>query len=824
LEIEKSFEQKYSITKNIFEREAERIDSLLYEIQLNKELLLDISKFQTPQSQEIFETYIDNSARHKCDVIFITKVDEAVWLNASSPVPNVTPIINKIAALSRKLLTTAKTVRFKSNGTDLTGIFKSKKIILSNGDVIGIVVAGTILNDNLSLLNKIKHQTKSPLVIFLDDKDIIASSIVKENEDFKNILNHAMQGDLQSIKFSSENGSSALMLKHFRLEFYGVATSMEIIFSMSDNMLNKLNKSYKQTLIIISTLFAVFLFLTLYIVRRLVYPSIERMLSYTERITIEGTHEIVLEQGSIVELNIIGSAMEKMITSINKSHLEIKMSEKALRESEKKYRTLFEKTSDAIFIVNIETGQYLDANESALNLTGRKWPELSQLTTYDITPEGSENRIQKLDKAIDIQDLGQVTYIRPDGEKRIAALIAIPLSEKTVIGIARDITEELILNESLKQSQKMESIGTLAGGIAHDFNNILFPIIGYTEMLLEDIPNDSPFQKSLNAIYTGALRAKDLVTQILTFSRQENREMKLLKISPIIEEALKLVRSTIPTTIKIIKDIRSDSSIVKADPTQIHQIVINLTTNASHAMADSGGELRIGIKEVIMDRHKISTPTMKLGSYVCLFVGDTGLGMPQNVKEKIFDPFYTTKEKGKGTGMGLSVVHGIVASLGGIIEVDSEYGLGTEFRVYLPIIETIQEQRIIKSEERIAGGTEKILLVDDEKDILAMEKKMLERLGYQVTSCLDSIEALEAFRSHPNEFDIVITDMAMPKMAGDKLSLGLVQIRPDIPVLLCTGFSETMSEKKAASMGIKGFLLKPIVMRDLDQKIREMIV
>jgi len=243
----------------------------------------------------------------------------------------------------------------------------------------------------------------------------------------------------------------------------------------------------------------VFLFLTLYIVRRLVYPSIERMLSYTERITIEGTHEIVLEQGSIVELNIIGSAMEKMITSINKSHLEIKMSEKALRESEKKYRTLFEKTSDAIFIVNIETGQYLDANESALNLTGRKWPELSQLTTYDITPKGSENRIQKLDKAIDIQDLGQVTYIRPDGEKRIAALIAIPLSEKTVIGIARDITEELILNESLKQSQKMESIGTLAGGIAHDFNNILFPIIGYTEMLLEDIPNDSPFhlKKSL---------------------------------------------------------------------------------------------------------------------------------------------------------------------------------------------------------------------------------------------------------------------------------------------------------------------------------------
>ncbi len=823
LEIEKSFEQKYSITKTIIERETERIDSLLYEIQLNKILLLDISKFPTPQSQKLFETYIDNSARHKCDVIFITKVDESVWLNASSPVPNVIPILNKIAASSRKFLTNAKIVQFKNNGTDLTGIFKSKKIVLGNGDVIGVVVAGTILNNNLSILNKIKQQTKSPIVIFLDDKNIIASLVIKGNEELKDIVNHSKQGDLHSMKISSENDILDLMLTHFKLDFYGAATPINIIFSMNDNMLVKLKKLYKETLVIISTLFTVFLFLTLYIIRRLIYPSITRMLEYIGEITRKGNHEITLERGSIVELNIIGSAMEKMIASINQSHFKMKESEKALRESEKKYRTLFEKTSDAIFIVNIKTEKYIDANESALKLTARKWSELRQLTTSDITPKGSENRIQKLDKTKDIQDLGQVTYIRPDGEKRVAVLIAIPLSEETVIGIARDITEELILNESLKQSQKMESIGTLAGGIAHDFNNILFPIIGYTEMLFEDIPNDSPFQKSLNGIYTGALRAKDLVTQILTFSRQENREMKLLKISPIIEETLKLVRSTIPTTIKIIRDIKSDSSVVKADPTQIHQIVINLTTNASHAMADSGGELRIGIKEVIVDRHNISTPTMKFGSYVCLFVGDTGLGIPQNIKEKVFDPFYTTKEKGKGTGMGLSVVHGIVASLGGAIEVDSEYGVGTEFRVYLPIVETIQEQQIIKSEEKIAGGTEKILLVDDEKDILAMEKKMLERLGYQVTSCLDSLEALETFRSNPNEFDIVITDMAMPKMAGDKLSLGLVQIRPDIPVLLCTGFSETMSEKKAASMGIKGFLLKPIVMRDLNQKIREML-
>ncbi|MCP4673247.1 MAG: hypothetical protein GY857_18305, partial [Desulfobacula sp.] len=244
MEIEKSFEQKYSITKNIIEREAERIDSLLYEIQLNQKLFLDISKTSPPQAQKTFETYIDKSARHKCDVVFIAKVDKPVWLNASSPVPDVTPILNKIAALSRNFLTTAKIVRFESNGTDLTGIFKSKKIILGNGDVIGVVVAGTILNDNFLLLNKIKQQTQSPLVIFLDDKELIASSIVKGSEKLKAILNHVnhvnhdIQGDLHSIKVSSKNGGSALMLTHFKLEFNGTATSIKLIFAMNDNILN----------------------------------------------------------------------------------------------------------------------------------------------------------------------------------------------------------------------------------------------------------------------------------------------------------------------------------------------------------------------------------------------------------------------------------------------------------------------------------------------------------------------------------------------------------------------------------------------------------
>ncbi|MCD4677969.1 MAG: response regulator, partial [Desulfobacula sp.] len=374
-----------------------------------------------------------------------------------------------------------------------------------------------------------------------------------------------------------------------------------------------------------------------------------------------------------------------------------------------------------------------------------------------------------------------------------------------------------------QQSQKMESVGTLAGGIAHDFNNILFPIVGHTEMLIDDVPEDSPFQESLNEIYSSALRARDLVKQILTFSRQENRDLKLMKMQPIIKEALKLIRSTIPTTIEIKQNISSDCGAIKADPTQIHQIIMNLATNAYHAMEETGGVLKLSLKQIELKEPDLINFEMTPGVYACLTVADSGKGMDKDLTQIIFEPFFTTKEKGKGTGMGLSVVHGIVNSLGGAVKVYSEPEKGTEFYVYLPIAKTIHEQLLPKMKESITGGTERILLVDDEEGIISMEKQVLERLGYQVTSHTSSINALEAFLTNPDKFDLVITDMAMPNMAGDKLSAELVRIRPDIPVLLCTGFSETMSEEKAALLGIKGFLLKPIVMRDLSQNIRDVL-
>ena len=385
------------------------------------------------------------------------------------------------------------------------------------------------------------------------------------------------------------------------------------------------------------------------------------------------------------------------------------------------------------------------------------------------------------------------------------------------------LKQEKARQEELARAERLHVIGTLAGGIAHDLNNILFPIMGHTELLLMNTPEDSPSIGNLKAINTASLRAKDLVKQILTFSRQESRELILLKMQPIIKEALKFIKSTIPKTIEIKNDINPDGGIIRADPTQIHQIIMNLVTNACHAMEETGGELRVGLKEIKIHKQDMLSQIMEPGVYACLTIADTGIGMDKALTEKIFDPFFTTKELGKGTGMGLSVVHGIVNKIGGTIRVHSEPGKGSEFYVYFPVEKSSSEEQSVQTKEPIPCGNEQILLVDDEEMILTMEKQVLERLGYHVTSRTSSLEALEAFRTNPDKFDLVITDTSMPNMPGDKLSAELIKIRPDIPILLCTGFSETMSEEKAASLGIKGFLLKPIVMKDLAQKIRGML-
>lgn len=507
--------------------------------------------------------------------------------------------------------------------------------------------------------------------------------------------------------------------------------------------------------------------------------------------------------------------------------------EESLRENEAKFRLIFEHAPLGILHFD-NKGIITACNDNFVNIVGSSKELLIGLSMLGLPEKNIVHTLEKTLNGSTARYEGEYNSMTAKKSTPIRLLFS-PIFSKgggveSGIGIIEDITDHIQadhekekLRTQLQQAQKMETIGTLAGGIAHDFNNILFPIMGYTEMLMEDTPEDSPFRNSLNKIYSGALRAKDLIKQILTFSRQERSELTLMKMQPIVNEILKLIRSSIPTTIDIKQEIQATCGVIKADPTQIHQVIMNLTTNAYHAMQDIGGELRVSLKEIEIGEYDVISSGMIPGDYACLKVVDTGVGMDKDLTKKIFDPFFTTKEKGKGTGMGLSVVHGIVSSMGGAIQVYSEPGKGTEFSIYIPVEKQVFGNHKIPVKQSIQGGSEKILLIDDEEDIVTMEKQMLERLGYIVTSRTSSIEALEAFRFEPEKFDLVITDMTMPGLPGDKLSSELTQIRSDIPVLLCTGFSENMSEEKAASFGIKGFLMKPIVMKDLAQKIRSVL-
>ena len=373
--------------------------------------------------------------------------------------------------------------------------------------------------------------------------------------------------------------------------------------------------------------------------------------------------------------------------------------------------------------------------------------------------------------------------------------------------------DKLELELQLRQKQKMEAIGTLAGGIAHDFNNILAAIQGYAELSLDDLSNDSPVHEKIELILSSSERAAKLVKQILTFSRNEEleQEKEPLYIVPIIKEVLDMLRSSLPTTIKIDQKIQSESSTVLADPTQIHQVLVNLCTNASHAMCDKeGGTIEVSLTDINLGHQtRIGEELLERGYYIKLNVSDDGCGMEKEVLEHIFEPFFTTKNVNEGTGLGLSVVHGIVKSHGGAITVNSIPDKGTTFEIYLPKFESGEIQRP-KSPESTRERKEMILIVDDEEIIVDVTGQILERFGYTVVTRTNSIDALEVFQKRPDEFDLVITDQVMPNMTGTKLAEKLIAIRPDIPVILCSGFPEYINQEELKRIGIRESITKPI--------------
>jgi PAS domain S-box-containing protein len=514
-----------------------------------------------------------------------------------------------------------------------------------------------------------------------------------------------------------------------------------------------------------------------------------------------------------------------------------KQAEKDLRESEEKYRQLVNYAPAGIYEVDFTKGKLVSVNDVMSEYTGYSKDELLNMSAPDFLTRESQkqmhDRIARLMKGERIYGSAEYKARNKDGRLFWMLVNARYFYDKygklqSAMVVAHDITdrkraqeEKERLEDRLQQAQKMEAIGTLAGGIAHDFNNILSVIIGYTELILMNGNVEAEVKQNLKEIFNASKHARDMVKQILAFSRQSKQERKPIQVAHIVKEAIKMLRASLPATILIQQQIEKDTGIIEADPTQIHQVLMNLCTNAAHAMNGEDGVLKISLSNVQLDHKAVEmAPDLQPGSYLKLSVSDTGHGIAPDAYEKIFDPYFTTKKKEEGTGLGLAVVQGIVKSHNGAVTVESEVGKGATFDVYLPVI-----MRKLTAEEEIATplpmGHECILLVDDEQPLVEIGKQMLQRLGYTVDTRTSSVEALELFKANPDRFDLVITDIVMPNMTGETLAEKMLDIRSDIPVILCTGYSEKITRKQASEMGIQCFLMKPLVMRDLATTVRQ---
>ncbi len=539
-----------------------------------------------------------------------------------------------------------------------------------------------------------------------------------------------------------------------------------------------------------------------------------------------------------LELQMTRKALEQasrdLEQKVKERTAELMAANEALGESEEKYRTLNENIPLGVFRTSI-SGKLLSSNQALVNMFG--FSDENELKTQSMPADiyaNVEDRRKFFDALRNNRNLTgyEILLKRRDGTEFHAAVSARIIydsrkKKEYIDGVVEDISEKKkieernrLLEKQLHQTQKMEAIGTLAGGIAHDFNNILSAVLGFTELAKLNLYKAHDISRYLDQIFSAGLRARDLIKQILIFSRHSDIQRNPIMIVPLVKEALKFLSSSLPSTIEIRQELEDINNSVLADPTQIQQIVMNLCTNAAHAMKGKGTlDVRLA-GTVIEDKDETNYKNLSPGDYIKLAVSDTGHGIEPAIIHRIFEPFFTTKNTGEGTGMGLAVVHGIIKEMEGAITVYSEVGKGTTFNVLLPVYSGTKKQETFRESETIVQGGGNVLLVDDEKAIVRCTREILVSLGYDVETRHSSREALNCFKSGPDRFDLVLTDMTMPEMTGVELAAEIHKISPDIPILLSTGFINRITEQMRIENGINEVLPKPILKNELAQAIK----
>ncbi len=505
----------------------------------------------------------------------------------------------------------------------------------------------------------------------------------------------------------------------------------------------------------------------------------------------------------------------------------------ALKKSTERYKIIFNSISDAIVIHDAATGNILDINETMLDMTGYTRDEALHslgILTQNKAPYSTKEAQRYIQKATQGEDqLFEWKIWRKDGTSfwcEVALKAHVINDQKVIIAVARDIEDRKKQADQLLHSHRMEAIGSLASGIAHDFNNILTGIFGYTELAILSKTDPQKLDEYLEEIYISGQRAKKLISQIQTFSKKHKSQKKPIQVASVVNEVLTLLKSSLPSTINITQNLQS-TALIHADPTQLHQIILNLCTNSSHAMEDNKGTLSINLEDIVFNSSQIvGKHRLEAGKYIKLAITDTGHGIDPEITKHIFDPYFTTKAQGKGTGLGLAMVQGIVDSHGGAIEVQSQRDQGTTFTIYLPEIEPQEmphdeSNALPQPQENLVGGNETIMMIDDEAAIISSLSTILRRFGYTVHTFTEPTQALAAFSQNPEMYDLILTDMTMPKLTGAELTKQIHQKRPDIPIIITTGNTDTINRENAASLGISDYCAKPTSMQTLLTSVRQ---